>query len=190
MQLGIHLKVMKVNQHAHSSNTIYRNKERSINAFLYIAIAFTILYPIIFIISLSYVIDSSELRDDVDRLVREDENYKETIKVNKSICVFINLVIGIVLCISSALAIRQLKWFFGTRFKREINQITIVLITFVVTFLVRIVYEAVGYFEYTKSITNGDFPCEFVSCMEVICGCMLYFSFPIGLFCYLHYRNA
>ena len=190
MQLGIHLSVMKTWHNTEGGNATYKSRDQQIRVFLYAAIAITIAYPVAFILTLTYVIENSEYRDDTDRLVREDDAYKETIKVNKSVCVIINLLIGCILCISSAWAIKQLRWFFGGRFKREIQQITIVLVTFVVTFLVRIAYEAIGYLEYTKSIASGHYPCEFAASMEVICGCLLYFSFPIGLFCYLHYRNA
>ena len=73
--------------------------------FLYIALAITILYPLGFLITLTDVIETSKFRNDMDRLVREDDNYKETIEINKSICVFINLVIGVILCMSSIWAV-------------------------------------------------------------------------------------
>ena len=65
-----------------------------------------------------------------------------------------------------------------------------VLITFVVTFIIRIMYEAFGYYQFTKQRAEDSFMCEFTSTMEIIVGCIVYFSFPIGLLCFLHYRNA
>ena len=73
---------------------------------MYTAIALTISYPFTFVLSLTYVIEYSKYRDDVDVLVREDDSYKDTIKINKIICVVINLIIGIILCISSVWAIK------------------------------------------------------------------------------------
>ena len=65
-----------------------------------------------------------------------------------------------------------------------------VLVTFVITFMIRIIYEAFGYYAYTRQRAKGEYACEFTSAMEIICGCIIYFTFPIGLLCYLHYKNA
>ena len=65
-----------------------------------------------------------------------------------------------------------------------------VLVTFVITFMIRIVYEAFGYYAYTRQRAKGEYACEFTSAMEIICGCIVYFTFPIGLLCILHYKNA
>ena len=65
-----------------------------------------------------------------------------------------------------------------------------VLVTFVVTFMIRIVYEAFGYYAYTRQRAKGEYACEFTSAMEIICGCIVYFTFPIGLLAFLHYKNA
>ena len=56
--------------------------------------------------------------------------------------IVVNLLVTIGLIISSVLAIRALKRHYATTFKREIQSITIILLTFTTCYLFRMAYEA------------------------------------------------
>ena len=96
------------------------------------------------------------------------------------------------LAVCQGRAIHGLKKHFGVAFRKETNQISTVLVLFNVTFFIRVIFE--GYLGYLNSISipkqNKRPPCQYPLSIEILVNSFMSYLFPIGLICYLHYRNT
>jgi len=92
----------------------------------------------------------------------------------------------------TCVAIRHLRNYFGSTFSRNIKQITLILYSFAICFLVRSAYEAWenvrNHNQLTASVTI--YPKQFQVDLESMLIFLLFVDFPIALILFLHHANS
>ena len=101
-----------------------------------------------------------------------------------------NLCICILLAVTIFVATHSLKRLFAAAFKREIQQITIIMYTFSICYLLRTAYETYENIRNLNAIKTGDFPDPFFLDMETMTIFLAFVDSPIALILYLHHINS
>lgn len=98
-----------------------------------------------------------------------------------------NLIVCTILAITICVAAQTLKRLFASTFQREIQQITLIMYTFSICFLLRTAYEA---YENVRNSNLQDLPSQFYGDMETTILYLFFVDGPIAIILYLHHINS